>query len=183
MALGMQLASDEAMSTTTRMWHEPRSAKLPLYIGLTLFCLLGAVCIVLCVRIFIHSREPLPPPVLNNSVHWPTASGGTKLHCDLGGGQQGSSRPGGCRTTGSVPLFPGSSSGIARSRIGTAEVADWRDTICPWLRTSDAADSTSPRSDTVAVLCGQQTVGNRPARISEIGAKKPINSGRRNEAF
>jgi hypothetical protein len=30
---------------------------------------------------------------------------------------------------------------------------------------------------------GLQTVANGPARFSEIGAKKPINSGLRNEAF
>ena len=32
-------------------------------------------------------------------------------------------------------------------------------------------------------LGSPQTVGNGPARISGIGAKKPINSGLRNEAF
>jgi hypothetical protein len=35
----------------------------------------------------------------------------------------------------------------------------------------------------VSVLAGQQTVADGPTRISEIGAKKPINLGLRNEAF
>jgi molybdate transport system substrate-binding protein len=52
----------------------------------------------------VEIAGPLPPQV-------------QQLHCGLGGGQQGSGRPRDCRAAGPVPLFPGSGSGIARSRL------------------------------------------------------------------